>query len=134
MKKASLFVVAVVCVLAIVIITFFGQAVEMGQFHITINEITITNEQSSGTIRMSYSDNVDADGYAYVYLHCEISPAEADDPNAYRFQLDGDVDPDIAGITEDRGVVYFSQPYMVTARVVATDGGGAWTTVRIWCS
>ncbi|MCD8201152.1 MAG: hypothetical protein LUD47_03690 [Clostridia bacterium] len=150
MKKSSLFVIAVVCVLAIVIITFFGQAVEMGQFSNPITSIVVTNDKT-GDIIVEDFDYKSSEA-TIVFLHVTTYPVDADNPDAYRFMLvdsgssttdDGSNNGEDSGtsvtddakvsIDETYGKVYFSEPAFVKVRIVATDGGGAHTEVYVWC-
>lgn len=50
MKKFVAFLIAVAYAVSIVVITFFGQQIDVGQFHILMTELEITGEKVGGKI------------------------------------------------------------------------------------
>ncbi|MCD8307567.1 MAG: hypothetical protein LUD51_05015 [Clostridia bacterium] len=142
MKKSSIFLVVIICIVSFFAISFWGQAVDNGQFKTYITSITITNDTYSiaGTdyILVDYDAE---EGFGSVIVQYDYAPDDATDPEAVSFSLadinylDENAEHDENSVmVSDMGEVTFLVPASLTLTIMATDGGGAQASVLIICS
>ncbi|MCD8286559.1 MAG: hypothetical protein LUD50_04980 [Clostridia bacterium] len=142
MKKSSIFLVIVICIVSFIVISFFGQAVDNGQFKTYMTSIEITNDTYSIAGGSDYIvvDFDDDEGYGSVIVTYDYTPDDASDYTV-QFSLsditymDGNAEHAEDAITvSGMGEVIFLTRATVTLTIQATDGGGAQASVLIICS
>ncbi|MCD8295813.1 MAG: hypothetical protein LUE27_11335 [Clostridia bacterium] len=143
MKKSSIFLVVIICLVSFFAISFLGQAVDNGQFKQYISDIVITNDTFSIAGGPDYIvvDFDDDEGYGSVIVQYDYEPEDATEPEEVSFSisdityLDGVAEHDEDTITvSDYGEVTFLARASITLTILATDGGGAQASVMIICS
>ncbi|MCD8204705.1 MAG: hypothetical protein LUC16_02640 [Coprobacillus sp.] len=146
MKKSSMFLIVVVFAVAIVVVSFFGQAISMDQFKVYMTTLEITNEyqtwyDSAGNpvMKMIMLPYDWANGWSSVFLTFETGPEDATEKDAVRcylanntYTMDNGETGYYADIVNLREVVFY-KPATVKAYVTTTDGSGLTDSIDIWC-
>ncbi|MCD8200660.1 MAG: hypothetical protein LUD47_01125 [Clostridia bacterium] len=137
MKKSSAFLIVIVLIVSVVVISFFGKSIAVGQFEVYMTDVWITNEKdANNTIYVDYDDVF---GFGSVTLDYDYLPVDADYPNKVKYSLTNNTYTDENGeeqiVAEIRGAseVLFHTRGAVVAYIRTTDGSGKSDSVKIVC-
>ncbi|MCD8209650.1 MAG: hypothetical protein LUC31_02405 [Coprobacillus sp.] len=145
MRKSSIFILIVALLVSVVVITFFGKAIEMSQFKVYMESITITNveptilggrEFKMMNFYFDYSKEFNS-----FFVEYEWTPDDATEPGSVMFYLTGDTytDSETGEVTtyaqiSANGELLFWQPAVVTVYVVTTDGSQLSDSMMVVCT
>ncbi len=146
MKKSSIFLIIVVFAVAIVVVSFFGNAISMDQFKVYMSTLEITNEYTAfydangnpvmNIIMLPFDYT---NGWASVQLKWVTGPEDATEKDAVRFYLSGNtytMEDGETGYYADvtsYGEVFFYRPALIRAYVTTTDGSNLTDSIYVWC-
>ena len=140
MKKSVIFLIAIIYLVSIVIVTFFGMQIAIDQFKVYMTKVEITNEceirNDEKYIRIQF-DTVQ--GYTSIFIDYETAPDNASNPEKISFRISGNEYVDSEGnvtiyaTVTDNGEVTFTRPGLVVVTVSTEDGSRLSDTVTIFC-
>ncbi|MCD8206020.1 MAG: hypothetical protein LUD29_05350 [Clostridia bacterium] len=137
MKKASAFLIVIVLIMSVVVISFFGKSIAVGQYQTYFSDIWFTNEKdANNTIYIEFDE---AQGYGTVFLEYEYLPADVDYPDKVAFSLSNDTYTDENGETQYKaefvrpGYLVFNMTGAVHAYIRTTDGSTKSDDVTVVC-
>lgn len=141
MNKSVIFFIAVIYVVSIVVVTFFGLAINMDQFNVYMNKIEITsydqiyNGDKWLTIKF---DEQDADNNS-VFIDYITGPDNATHPEKISFTLSNNTFTDSNGevkvfaeVTANGEVVFYARR-LVTLTIRTLDGSNLSDSLVINC-
>lgn len=141
MNKSVIFFIAVIYVVSIVVVTFFGLAINMDQFNVYMNKIEITsydqiyNGDKWLTIKF---DEQDADNNS-VFVDYITGPDNATHPEKISFTLSNNTFTDSNGevkvfaeVTANGEVVFYARR-LVTLTIRTLDGSNLSDSLVINC-
>lgn len=141
MKKSVIFFIAVIYIISIVVVTFFGLTVNMEQFTIYMNRLEITS-YSSITSGEKYAflafDDSDSDNNS-IFVDYITGPDNATYPERIKFSLvnatytDSEGNVTVFAEVHQNGEVVFYQRRTVRVVITTTDGSNLTDTMTIRC-
>lgn len=140
MKKSVILLIAVLYVVSIVVVTFFGMQISMDQFKVYMNKVEITNYTRivGGKKYLDIAFD-DTEGYVSVFVEYETGPDNATEPSKISFLLSGNIfveddgtQTQVAEVTKN-GEVVFSRRKTVLVTIFTTDGSQISDSMYIRC-
>ena len=140
MKKSVIFLIAIIYLVSIVIVTFFGMQIAIDQFKVYMTKIEITNEYKMIDDEKYIIIKFDTvQGYTSIFIDYETAPDNASNPEKISFRISGNeyVDSEgnvtICATVTDNGEVTFTRPGQVVVTVSTEDGSRLSDSVNILC-
>ncbi len=141
MKKSVIFLIAVIYLVSIVVVTFFGLQVSMDQFQVYMTSINITTySQLVNENKYLIVDYDETEGYTSVFIEYDYGPSNATYPDRVNFTLVDNTYIDDNGETHyyaevsPNGEVVFYSPKTVKLFINTTDGSKLTDSVIIICN
>lgn len=141
MNKSVIFFIAVIYVVSIVVVTFFGLAINMDQFNVYMNKIEITSYDQiyDGNKWLTIKfDEQDADNNS-VFIDYITGPDNATHPEKISFTLSNNTFTDSNGevkvfaeVTANGEVVFYARR-LVTLTIRTLDGSNLSDSLVINC-
>ncbi len=141
MNKSVIFFIAVIYVVSIVVVTFFGLAINMDQFNVYMNKIEITSYDQiyDGNKWLTIKfDEQDADNNS-VFVDYITGPDNATHPEKISFTLSNNTYTDSNGevkvfaeVTANGEVVFYARR-LVTLTIRTLDGSNLSDSLVINC-
>ena len=140
MKKSVIFLIAIIYLVSIVIVTFFGMQIAIDQFKVYMTRIEITNEYKMIDDEKYIIIKFDTvQGYTSIFIDYETAPDNASNPEKISFRISGNEYVDSEGnvtiyaTVTDNGEVTFTRPGQVVVTVSTEDGSRLSDSVNILC-
>lgn len=144
MKKSVILLIGIIYIVSIVVVTFFGMKINVDQFPIRMEEISVTNYDSilngKKYIFLDFDEEkVLADGYISTFVLFETGPDNASYPEKVSFSISNneytkeDGEKGLYADVTANGEVIFYQMRTVSVTVYTTDGSNISDTVYIRC-
>lgn len=140
MKKSVIFLIAVLYLISIVVVSFFGLQISVDQFQVYMTSLSITsydqlvNQNKYLTINFN-----DSEGYASVVIEYDYAPSNASYPDGVSFSLINNTYTNEEGKTvyyaqvSVTGEVVFYSRRTVRLTITSTDGSKLSDSVTIVC-
>ncbi len=140
MKKTVIFSIAIIYLVSIIVVTFFGMQSRLDQFQVYMTDIEITSfDQEVNGNKYLFVDFNDEEGYASVFIDYDYAPDNATHPDRVSFSLTGNTYTDDNGETayyaevSANGEVVFYSRKAVVLTIRTTDGSSLADSVTIIC-
>ena len=134
MKKTIIFSIAIIYLVSIIVVTFFGMQSRLDQFQVYMTDIEITSfDQEVNGNKYLFVDFNDEEGYASVFIDYDYAPDNATHPDRVSFSLTGNTYTDDNGETAYNGEVVFYSRKAVVLTIRTTDGSSLADSVTIIC-
>ncbi len=141
MRKSVILAMAVIYVMSIVVITFFGMSISVDQFQVYMTNIEITNYTgvtNNGTKYLIIEfDN--KEGYSSVFIDYDTAPDAATYPGKVTFSISGNTSTNEDGSVETyaevskNGEVLFYKPQSAIVTISTADGSRLSDKILIIC-
>ncbi len=140
MKKSVIFLIAVIYLVSIVVVTFFGLQVSIDQFQVYMNSVNIkTYSQMVNNNKYLFVDFDQTEGYTSVFIEYEYAPSNASYPERVNFSLVDNTYEDENGqmqyyaeVSANGEVVFYGRK-TVRLFLTTTDGSKLTDSVIIVC-
>lgn len=141
MKKSVIFLIAIIYLVSIVVVTFFGMKISIDQFEIIMKGIEITtytgiNNQGTKFLRLNLND----EGYASAIIEYDYEPENATHPDRVKFTLTGNKGIDketgeekVYATISDRGELLIFNQCAFFVTLTANDGSGVKDELYVRC-
>lgn len=140
MKKTVIFSIAIIYLISIIVVTFFGMQSRLDQFQVYMTKIEITSyEQVVNGNKYTFVDFNDDEGYASMFIEYTYAPDNASYPDKVSFSLSGNTYVDENGETayyaevSPNGEVVFYSRKAIVLTIRTTDGSSLSDSVTIIC-
>ena len=140
MKKSVIFLIAVLYLISIVVVSFFGLQISVDQFQVYMTSLSITSYDQLVYQNKYLTINFnDSEGYASVVIEYDYAPSNASYPDGVTFSLSNNTYTDEQGNTgyyaqvSQAGEVVFFSRRAVRLTITTTDGSKLSDSVTIVC-
>lgn len=140
MKKTVIFSIAIIYLISIIVVTFFGMQSRLDQFQVYMTKIEITSyDQVVNGNKYTFVDFNDDEGYASMFIEYTYAPDNASYPDKVSFSLSGNTYIDENGETayyaevSANGEIVFYSRKAVVLTIRTTDGSSLSDSVTIIC-
>ena len=140
MRKSVIFVIAIIYIVSMAIVTFFGLRTRVDQFRVYFASISITNYDTMiGKNKYKTIKFDETEGYSSVFISYKYSPENVSYPDAVKFSLTNNTYTDEHGnvtvyaeVTQFGEIVFYKKA-AVTVWVEAKDGSAIKDSMLVIC-
>ena len=146
MRKSVILLIAILYVVSIVVVTFFGMKISMDQFKVYMSSISLKHEDmqilddGSKYLYVKYDQElIDTQSYIEVFVDYDVGPENASNPEKVQFSLtnatytDEEGNETVYAEVKANGTVIFYQKRTVYLYIKTTDGSNLEDKMMIRC-
>lgn len=143
MKKPVIFLIGALYLVSIIVITFFGMQINIDQFTIYMESITIVNDynkdyyEETGVKYLAFPFNKSNPDANSIFIKYEITPIDPQPshPEMIKFYIEsgGLVNGTTYATIDDKGELYFNLPTTAIVSVMTADGSNKSDNIQVRC-